>query len=350
VTDLSRRQFLGVAGAASASVARPAHAETPLPSQGPHRITLACADYVRFMPLALGDVRSDGLDLVWLRGDRAEMLRRATGDPAVHGGEASMAQHLMRIDRGDRSLVAVPVFPLRNFTVRDLYVLKGSPLGPADLGRLRIGIYNWAASGAVWYRHLLRHVGHETARVRWVVGSPDSAAPVNPGVPLPSNVRLAPAGQSLTDLLLAREIDVFFAPLPPSRYHPDKGPIVRLVPDFRPVEQRYFRETGCYPPQHVVVLRREIWQRDPAVGPRLVSVCNECERRFQAGQRLFPYSTPWQMAEIEDTERAMGQSFHAHGLEPNRRALETFCQGGFDDGLTKRRVSVDEFFAEFLSP
>ena len=25
-----------------------------------------------------------------------------------------------------------------------------------------------------------------------------------------------------------------------------------------------------------------------------------------------------------------------------------FCQAAFDDGLTKRRVTVDEFFAEFL--
>jgi hypothetical protein len=35
------------------------------------------------------------------------------------GGEWSMAQYY-RIDQGDRRYVGLPVFPLRNFTARDL--------------------------------------------------------------------------------------------------------------------------------------------------------------------------------------------------------------------------------------
>jgi 4,5-dihydroxyphthalate decarboxylase len=93
-------------------------------------ISLTCADYARVMPLAVGDVKPDGIDLSMILGRagswpmRAEMLRRASNDPTVHGGESSMAGHLRRIDKGDRSLVGLPVFPLRNFTARDLYVRK----------------------------------------------------------------------------------------------------------------------------------------------------------------------------------------------------------------------------------
>ena len=93
-------------------------------------IRLTCADYARVMPLAVGNVKPDGIALTMVLGRegswpmRAEMLRRAAGDPTVHGGESSMAGHLRRIDQGDRSLVALPVFPLRNFTARDLYVRK----------------------------------------------------------------------------------------------------------------------------------------------------------------------------------------------------------------------------------
>ena len=50
------------------------------------------------------------------------MLHRAMHDPAVQGGEQSMANHLWRIEAGDRSHVGLPIFPLRNFTARDLYV------------------------------------------------------------------------------------------------------------------------------------------------------------------------------------------------------------------------------------
>ena len=48
------------------------------------------------------------------------MLRRAVQDPTVHGGEWSMAQYLYRIDKGDRQFVGLPIFPLRNFTARDV--------------------------------------------------------------------------------------------------------------------------------------------------------------------------------------------------------------------------------------
>src|ERR1700731_2481857 len=97
-------------------------------------ISLTCADYGRVMPVATGDVKPGGIALTLIHGTggswegRAEMLRRALNDSAVHGGEASMAGHLRRIDKGDRSFVGLPIFPLRNFTARDLYVRKGGPI------------------------------------------------------------------------------------------------------------------------------------------------------------------------------------------------------------------------------
>src|SRR5438067_13636699 len=102
-------------------------------------ITLTGADYARVMPLAVGHVKPDGIVLTMILGSRgswparAEMLRRAVQDPAVQGGEWSMAQYLYRIDKGDRRYVGLPVFPLRNFTARDLYVRRGSAIRePSD--------------------------------------------------------------------------------------------------------------------------------------------------------------------------------------------------------------------------
>src|SRR5271166_6865416 len=110
-------------------------------------IRLTCADYARVMPLAIGAVKPDGIALTMVLGHegswpaRAEMLWRAASDPTVHGGESSMAGHLRRIDQGDRSLIALPVFPLRNFTGRDLYVCKGGSVQTAaDLRGTRVGM------------------------------------------------------------------------------------------------------------------------------------------------------------------------------------------------------------------
>ncbi|MGQ0737233.1 MAG: hypothetical protein ACT4QD_26750 [Acidobacteriota bacterium] len=344
---LSRRSFLTTASAtaggvlASRDVARGAQGRVPA-------LTLTCANYVRLMPIATGDVKGRDLSLTWVRGERNEMLRQATDAAGIDGGESSMAQHVMRLDRGDPSLVAIPIFPLRNFTARDLYTRKGSGLTAATLAGWRLGIYNWAASGAVWYRHLLRYLGHDTKKITWVVGGTDAPATVRlPEPPLPY-VAPAPAGSTLSSLLLTSQIDAFFGPLPPRALHPLDGPIVRAIPGFRALEQNYYADTGCYPPQHVVLLRRASWERDRSVGRRLVDAFNESEAAFEAGQRLFPYNSPWLIDEVEEAARVMGPTYHAHGLEKNRRAVDVFCQAAYDDGLTKRRVTVDEFFADFL--
>jgi len=260
-----------------------------------------------------------------------------------------MLAHLLRVAAGDRSMVAVPAFPLRNFTARDIYVRKGSPLKPDGLSGRSIGIYNWAASGAVWYRHLLRYFRQDPAAIKWTVGGTDEPAKIVSRAPLPAYVRNAPEDKSLSDLLLSGELDAMFVPLPPRRYHPVNGPIARLIPEFRSVEQRYFRDTRCYPPQHAILIKQKSWQLDPSAGRKLLETLQKCETIFRESQRMFPYNAPWLMAELEETELLMGADFHAHGLEKNRQALDEFCRSAFDDGLVGRRITVEEYFAEFIN-
>src|SRR2546428_12542822 len=144
------------------------------------------------MPLATGQVKPQGIALTMVLGShgswpaRAGMLRRAVQDPAVQGGEWSMAQSLYRIDKGERRYVGLPVFPLRNFTARDLYVRRGGPIQkPADLAGKRIGMYSYTASGPLWDRHLLRLLGLDPAAIPWGVGgtAPPRAAPRDPTPP-----------------------------------------------------------------------------------------------------------------------------------------------------------------------
>jgi len=132
-------------------------------------VTLLCADYTRVLPLATGAVPADFTLELGHRGswpDRARILDRSLNDPSVAGGEASMGIHLRRMDAGDRSMVALPVFVLRNFTARDLYVRQGSGLTDArQLAGKRIGMYSWTASGSIWYRHFLGWSGVDPVSV-----------------------------------------------------------------------------------------------------------------------------------------------------------------------------------------
>ncbi len=318
-------------------------------------IHLTCADYARLMPLARGEVTAEGIALTLSLGsrgswpDRAEMLRRALHDPSVSGGEASMCVHLMRLAKGDRSYVGLPVFPLRNFTARDLYVRKDGPIRrPQDLAGKRIGMYGWANSGSVWYRHLFGYLGIDIAELQWWIGPVDEPRPSTSTVVLPSGVNAPPAGQSLSDMLIAGELDAIFSPPRPKAYDPVNGPIVRLMPDFREVETTYFRDTGAFPPQHLIVLRRAVWEANPWIAGALTDAFIRCNDAFTAAQRSFPYATPWTEDELGHTEALMGEDFHPYGYDKNRKQLAMFADQAFRSGLTDRMVTPEEYFAEFL--
>jgi 4,5-dihydroxyphthalate decarboxylase len=349
MTTLSRRSLLRSAGLlAGAPLVAPARPAAGQAGAAPV-LTLVCADYVRYMHIASGDVAPEGVTLRWIRGDRTQMLRRAATDTTVDGGEASMAQHVMRLANGDRSMVAVPIFPLRNFTARDAYMAAGSRLTPTTLEGKRIGIYGWAASGAVWKRHMMRWNKQDPARVTWVVGDADVTSTGTGPANLPAHVSYAPKGKNLTDLLAAGEIEAMMVSLPPKKFYDGSGTMVRLEPDYRQAEQRYYQDTKCFPPQHVILIRKAVWDRHPWVGKRLVDAFAKADETFNASQLLYPYSSPWLIDDVERAEQQIGRHGYAPGLENNRHVVDAFCEGAHRDGMTARRVTVDEFFAEFLA-
>jgi 4,5-dihydroxyphthalate decarboxylase len=318
-------------------------------------ISLSCADYARIMPLATGEVKPRGIALTLVLGSRgswparAEMLRRAVQDPAIQGGEWSMAQYLYRIDRGDRRYVGLPVFPLRNFTARDLYVRRGGPIrDPKDLAGRRIGMYSYTASGSIWYRHFLRFVGLDPAAIEWWIGDIDTPWSAPMDTTLPAGVNAPPKGRSLAEMLIAGELEAIYSPPRPQAYHPTTGPIARLFQDFRPIEQEYFRRTGAFPPQHLIVLRREVWEANRWIADSLTEAFGDANDCFTAAQKGFPYATPWLEAELEDTTAVMGEDFHPYGLEPNRAQIDMFAGEAFRLGLTSRRVTTEEYFADYL--
>lgn len=321
-------------------------------------IRLGCADYARIMPLASGAVRAEGIDLALETGRggswpmRADMLRQALTGADFDGGEASMGAHLRRMEAGDRSFVALPVFVLRGFTMRDLYVRKGGPvLSPRDLVGKRLGLYNWFASGGIWYRHAQVALGVPLDSVEWHVGDIENPGetPPTPLAELPGHVRPAPAGRGLADMLIAGEIDAMWSPPRPSMLNQQSGPIVRILPDFRQAETEYYRKTGIFPPMHLIILRRSSWERAPWIAHALTDAFAAANDGFDASQRGFPDAFPWMEAELDKTADLLGPNPYGHGLtDANRKAVEVFIEQALDAGIIGRRVSVDDYFAEFL--
>ena len=150
-------------------------------------------------------------------------------------------------------------------------------------------------------------------------------------------------------MLIAGELDAIYSPARPLHYDPVKGPIVRLFADIRTIEHDYFRQTGCFPPQHLVILRRDAWERDKWIARSLTDAFIRCNDQFAAAQRNFPYVSPWLDAELEETEAAMGRDFHPYGFEKNRAVIDVFCRQAYELGIVSRMITADEHFAEYLA-
>jgi len=261
-----------------------------------------------------------------------------------------MAGHLRRIDQGDRSLVALPVFPLRNFTARDLYIRKdGEVRAPEDLIGKRVGMYDWVASGSIWYRHFLDFIGVPPSRLEWWIGDIDAPRAPTHIYTLPDGVHQAAEGRSLSEMLIAGDLEAIYSPPRPARYHPADGPIARLFPDPRAIEQEYFRRTGCFPPQHLIVLRRALWERDPWIAKSLTEAFRHSDAMFTAAVRSFPYVSPWLDLDLEAAGAVMGDDFYADGFEQNRAQVDIFCRQARALGITSRDITADEYFAEYLT-
>jgi 4,5-dihydroxyphthalate decarboxylase len=185
-------------------------------------------------------------------------------------------------------------------------------------------------------------------RARWI-GEIDGARFTNHVYSLPDGVHVAPVGRSLSDMLIAGDLDAIYSPPRPLRYHPTDGPIVRLFADIRPVERDYFRQTGVFPPQHLVVLKREVWEAHKWIAHSLTDAFIRCTEVFGRTQRSFPYVSPWLDAELEETEALMGPDFHADGYETNRKTIEVFNEQAHALGIVGRRISAEEYFADYLA-
>ena len=118
-------------------------------------------------------------------------------------------------------------------------------------------------TAAVYMRGLLQHeYGVKPTDVEWVQGRADRL-----GRKLPADVRLtqAPAGTELGDLLERGEIDFLMTANNPLSFRRGAPTVRRLFPNYAEEEKDYYRRTKIYPIMHTVVIRRDIYDRDPWV-------------------------------------------------------------------------------------
>ena len=320
-------------------------------------LSIALSDNERTRPIAQGRFQAQGVQLLPTVVHPSEMFWRQLKYADFDISEMSLSSLFIATARGDRRWIALPIYTSRTFFHTNVLVRTDRGIEkPADLRGKRVGVPEYQQTAALWSRGILEHeFGVQARDIEWFMErGPDKSHGGATGFVPPPGVRLQQiaATTNIGEMLVSGELDATLLYLT-NRNLVDRSTIdlssvdvVRpLFADKRAETRRYFAKTGIYPINHTVVLKRELHERHPWLALNLYHA-------FMAAKKDVERETAETMQAYLDTglidptaHEALQQDPKAYGMKASRRVIETIAQYVHEQGMTDRRVAVEELFA-----
>jgi 4,5-dihydroxyphthalate decarboxylase len=314
-------------------------------------LSLAISYYDHVSDLLNERVRPEGIKLTTMELDLEEIFFRMLTFVEWDVAEFSLAKYVALVAANLAPFRAIPVFPSRVFRQSSFYIAKGSKVtGPKDLVGRRIGVPEWAQTAGVYARAYLQHeCGIALRDIHWVqcgVNEPGRIEKVK--LSLPPGVELQQiAGRSLNEMLLSGDLDCIISAREPTSFLGREPQIVRLWPDYYKIEENYYHSTGIFPIMHTIVIKSETLARYPWIAMNLfkafqTSKTNSINRLTSIVNSRV--AIPWSHVAVQRARAIFGDDFWPYGIEPNKKTLDAFLQYCQEQGVTGRKVQIDELF------
>lgn len=315
------------------------------------QLSVAMGDYDRTRALLDGRVLIDGVDPVYMTLNPEEMFFRAMRSQDFDISELSFSSYAVKTAKGDCPYVAVPVFLSRAFRHTSIYVRKDRIKKPEDLKGKRIGLPEYQLSANVWARAILQDdYGVAPEDVTWVRGGIETPGrPEKIALQLPPGVKLesAPEGVTISDLLDRGDIDGFMAPRPPSTHVLTNPNVGWLFDDPTAVAKDYYRRTSVFPIMHVLGVRKTLAERHPWLPGAVFKAFSQSKAaalEALSDTSATKVTLPFVEEQLKAARETMGHDYWSYGVEKNRATLDAFLHHHHAQGLSSRRLSVDEIF------
>jgi 4,5-dihydroxyphthalate decarboxylase len=315
------------------------------------RLIFACGKYDRMDALRDGEVAVEGVDLNYLAIEAPrEIFDRMGGAQEFDAAEFSASEFIGRTARGDRTFVALPVFPSRVFRHSYIYINRRAGIAtPKHLEGKRVGTALYTQTAAVWIRgHLAHQFGVDLSTIRWVQGAVEKGGahgdPHPPPMLRPAAIEVNTSGRSLSELLATGEIDAVAAARRPTVAHPD---VVPLFADGRAVERDYFRDTGIFPIMHLVAIRRGVYEANPWIASSLYKAFVESKNLALARMRrsaALCYMLPWLEQDMDEIDAVFGGDPWPYGVAANRPTLTALVQYMTEQYLIEKPMPIEDLF------
>ena len=317
------------------------------------KITMAGGRYDRTRSLIDGSVKPEGIDLEYLEMPIEEVFWRLLRYSEFDVAECSLAYYLISKSQGGSDYVAIPVFPSRCFRHGFIFINRKSGIrSPSDLAGKTIGIPEYSMTAMLWLRGLFEHdYGVPPSAVKWRVGGieqPDRADRMDVRIKADVDVKLIPNDACLNGMLEEGTIDVLISPRVPSSYRQGHPDVVRLFPNYKEEEKRYYARTGFVPIMHTVVIRKSLYESQPWIAQSLFKAFRESGKRCEEMMldvNALPYCLPWYLPALEETIETFGRDFWPEGVAENWKNVEALMTFAKEQGLIDRLFKPEELFA-----
>jgi 4,5-dihydroxyphthalate decarboxylase len=317
----------------------------------------------RVEPLMNGTVQAEGIELIPTYSHPAETFWRQLKFGEFEVAEMSMSSFLIARSRG-ADMIALPVFPSRRLFQTELsYHVDSGIRKPEDLGDKRLGVAEYQQTAALWIRGILEHdFGVSQYKIHWYMErseemSHGSATGFKPPPGISFN-RIAP-DKSLASTLLENELDVAHVASPwvlqantldrSSRIggKGDWSKIQALFPDRMAEGARFYKQHGFLPVNHAYIIRGDVYRANPWVAVSLYDAFVKAKgyAREDLLERI-PTALVFGPEYLAMTQDILGDDPFPYGVGANSAMLDTIIAYSNEQGLTTRKMNMEELFAE----
>ena len=318
----------------------------------------------RVEPLMNGTIEADGIELIPTYSHPSETFWRQLKFQEFEVAEMSMSSYLIARSRGV-DMIAIPVFPSRRFFHAELsYHADSGVKQPGDLVGKRIGVGEYQQTAALWARGVLDHdFGVSQYKVDWYMERTEELSHGGAiGFTPPPGISFnrIPPDKSLATMLVNHELDA--APIAghltravnvidrSTRIRGGEGDWSKVKPLFLdPIAEatRFFTKYGFVPVNHTYIVRGDVYRAHPWVAVNLYAAF--VKAKAYAREKLLeriPEALFFGPEYLTMTQQILGDDPFPYGVKANAAMLDTIIGYSNEQGLTPRKMKVDELFAE----
>lgn len=324
-------------------------------------LELSCAlsENDRTRAILSGEIQPEAIKLNSKAMHPSEMFWRQLHHAEFDVSEMSISSFTIATSKGPTEWVGIPVFTARRFFHTHVLIRTDRGISkPADLAGKKVGVPEFQQTAALWTRGVLRdEFGLQPSSMEWFMErNPDQSHGGATGFdPAKMGIKLSyvPKETNLGEMLVAGKVDALMHYIAAQNLV-DRSTVDPLTDKnvkhlFDPPSSeahRYYQKTGIYPINHMMVVRRSIYEKHPWVVLNIFNAFRQAKEALmpELDMLLEPY---YAVGTIDGAARkALHTDVMPYGVTSAKPVLETITRFVHEDGLTNRRVALDELFAK----